>query len=367
MKRLKKCLGLTLVLAVSSAAVALFGWVILDPAPVVFASEAKPITLKFAENAPPVSMYCKSRMWWAGEIEKRSGGRLKIKIFPGGSLAKDKVVIDAVKARLADGGLVPTVYHPGKTPLGAVSQNPVGSSDLYASYMAQQYLMNNYAPLQKELEKVNQKALWASGPGAMRLMATTPVDSLDKLKGLKIRASGQFADLVKRLGATPVFIPTGETYEGLQRGTAQGLVHGLAFIGPHRFFEVCKHLMMFEDIGASVLGLGTINLDVWNGLPADIQNVVQEVSNEYAIYLAKAQIELEENILKKFRAAGVTIYRMSAEDKRKLQTTAKAVAGQWTEKIDAKGLPGTEILGLFVEMKAKYQAEVDTKGYPWAR
>lgn len=367
MKRSRECHILIAVFVLTCAMIAMSGQVFPNGVSLVFASESKPISLRFAETAPPVSMYCKTRIWWAGEIEKRTGGRLKIKIFPGNALAKDKVVIDAVKTRLADGGLVPTVYHPGRTPLGAVSQNPVGSSDLYASYQAMQYLINHYDPLKKELAKVNQKALWASGPGAMMLMTTLPVEDLGKLKGLKIRASGQFATLVKRLGSTPVFIPTGETYEGLQRGTAQGLVHGLAFIAPHRFYEVCKHLFVFEDIGASVLGLGTINLDVWKGLPEDMQKVVIEVSNEYAIHLAKAQMKMEEGIMNKLRGAGVTVYRMNDEDKRTLKVHADAVAGTWKKAIDAKGLPGTDTLDLFVKTKAKYQAEVDAKGYPWAR
>jgi len=334
---------------------------------VSFAVEVKPVVLKFAEDEPAGSMYAKTREWWAREIERRTGGRLQVKIYPGGTLANARNAIDAVMTKVADGGTVVSVFHPGKTPLATVSQNPVGSSDLYASYEAMKYLLDNYAPLQKEFAKFNQKAFWAYASGGQKLIATRPIENLSKLKGLKVRATAQMGSLADKLGAIPVFIPMGETYEGLQRGTAEGAMAGLAHMKPLRFYEVCKHLLMLEGIGGSNCGFGTINLDVWKSLPPDIQKTVSEVSNEYYTFAAKAHIEMEQTILNEFKAAGVTVYSLSADDKNKLTAAGEEVTRLWTKDLDGKGLPGSEILDTLLKVTAKYHAEGETKGYPWKR
>jgi TRAP-type C4-dicarboxylate transport system substrate-binding protein len=367
MKDSKKWHKWPMVLVVGLALAVAMGWAGDNSGGVAFAAKEKPIVLKFAGSEPPVSMYAKKMDWWGNEIEKRTGGRVKIKMYHGSTLAKAPVTLDAVRAKLAQMGTVVSVFHPGKTPLATVSQNPTGSSDIYANLMGMKYLIYNYGPLQKEFAKFNQKALWVYASGAQRLIASKPVEDLSKLKGLKIRATAQKADLVKRLGAHPVFIPMGETYEGLQRGTAEGAVAGLAHMRPLRFYEVCKHLLLFDGIGGACAGFATINLDVWNKLPSDIQAVMIGVSTDFFTVAAKAHIAMEEQILEQFRAAGVSIYQMSPEDKKLLMATGEAVANKWKQEMDAKGLPGTEILDLLLKNLAKDQAEVDAKGYPWAR
>jgi len=371
MKLLKMWQKLPLVIAAGVVMAVMLGWLVTTFDKVVYAGDVKgdapkQIVLKFAELEPPPSLFTKTREWWASEIERRTGGRLKIKIYPGGTLARPPAVIEAVRVGLADGGTVITVFNPGKTPLATVSQNPIGGSDIYVNHKAMQDIINNYAPIQKEFARFNQKALWTYATGSQRLISIKPVRNLDDIKGLKIRASAQMATLYKKLGADPVFIPMGETYEGLQRATAEAASAGLTHIKALRFFEVCKYLLLIKGIGVSNAGFGTINLDKWKMLPPDIQKVVLEVSNEYPAYLSERMIASEKKILKAFEAAGVKIYKLSAADKKRLQGVGKEVTEMWEKKMDKKGLPGSETLKVFLKTISKYQAEVDAKGYPWA-
>jgi len=367
MKKVRKSTMFSLVFSLGLILLLVLGTFYFPFKSMALAAEQKPIVLKFAGDEPPVSMYAKKMDWWAQEIGRRTGGLVKIKTYHGGTLAKAPVALEAVRTGLADIGTAVSVFHPGKTPLSTVSQNPVGSSDIYANLMAMKDLLYEYRPVQEEFAKFNQKALWAYASGAQRLIASKPIPDLSKIKGLKIRATAQKGDLVKRLGAIPVFIPMGETYEALQRGTADGAVAGLAHIRPLRFWEPCKYLLLFEGIGGACAGFGNINLDVWNKLSPDIQKTMIEVSKEFFTVAAKAHIEMEEEILDQFRKAGVTIYRMSPEDKKLLMVTGAAVSEEWKKDLDAKGLPGTEVLDYLLARLAKYEAEVETKGYPWQK
>lgn len=359
-------------LAVGVSITAIIGWFVMTFDKVAHAGEVKEgapkqIVLKFANLEPPPSLFTKMFQWWASEIEKRTHGRLKIEIYSGGTLARPKSVIEAVAIGLADTGEVVTVFNPGKTPLATVGQNPIGGSDIYVNHRAMQDLIQHYAPIQEEFKKFNQKALWTQATGSQRLIARKPIGTLDTLQGMKIRASAQMATLYEKLGAAPVFMPMTETYEGLQRGTAEAASAGLSHMEPLRFHEVCKHLLMLEGIGVNNAGFGTINLNTWKKLPPDIRKVVMEVSNEFPASLSKNMMESEKKILEAFSSAGVTVYELNAADRNRLKVVGEEVAEMWVKSMETKGLPGGETLKLYLRAESKYQAEVDAKGYPWEK
>lgn len=325
------------------------------------------VVLNFANLEPPPSVFTKAFQWWADEIEKRTGGRLKIKLYSSGVLARERSVIEAVRVGLADAGEVVTVLSPGKTPLATVGQNPVGSSDLYVNHQAMQDLLHHYPPVQEEFQRLNQRALWTQATGSQRVLAKRPLRTLDDFKGLKIRSTAQMATLYKKLGATPVFIPMTEAYEGLQRGTADAVSAGLLHMESIRFQEVCKHLLLIEGIGVNNAGFGTINLDRWNRLSPDIQKIVLDVSNEFPAHLAHQMIFSEKKTIDNFKASGVEINTLSPSEKKKLQSLGEEVAAHWIEEMKGKGLPGKEALHFLMGAESRIQGEVETKGYPWAR
>jgi TRAP-type C4-dicarboxylate transport system substrate-binding protein len=337
-----------------------------------FAAETKekgtgPIVLKFANSEPPPSVFTKAFEWWADEVGRRTRGALIIKVYSSAVLAKERSVLEAVRVGLADAGEVVTVVAPGKTPLATVGQTPVGDSDLYVNHKAMQDLINHYPPVQEEFKKFNQIALWTQATGSQRVISKKPVTTLEDLRGLKIRATAQMALLYKSLGASPVFIPMTEGYEGLQRGTVEAASAGLLHMESLRFHEVCKYLFLIEGIGVNNAGFGTMNLDRWNALPADVQKVVLEVSGEFPARLARNMIQSEATTLETFRASGVKIHPLSASDKKRLQETGKEVAEVWVKEMAEKGLPGAETLNFLLRADSKYHGEVETRGYPWAR
>jgi len=326
-----------------------------------------PIVLKFANSEPPPSVFTKAFEWWADEIGRRTRGALIIKVYSSAILAKERSVLEAVRIGLADAGEVVTVVAPGKTPLATVGQTPLGDSNLYVNHRAMQDLINHYSPVQEEFKKFNQIALWTQATGSQRIISKKPVTTLEDLRGLKIRATAQMALLYKKLGASPVFIPMTEGYEGLQRGAVEAASAGLLHMESLRFHEVCKYLFLIEGIGVNNAGFGTINLDRWKALSPDLQKVVLEVSDEFPGHLAKNMIQLEEKTLETFRASGVKIFPLSPADRKRLQETGKEVADAWLKELGEKGLPGAETLNFLLRADAKYHGEVETRGYPWAR
>jgi TRAP-type mannitol/chloroaromatic compound transport system substrate-binding protein len=102
------------------------------------------------------------------------------------------------------------------------------------------------------------------------------INTLDDLKGLKIRMPGLGGEVVRRLGALPVVLPGGELYQSLQSGA----IDATEWIGPWNdqafgFHQVAKYFYApgFHEPNAA-LSVG-INLDVWNSLKPNHQEILR--------------------------------------------------------------------------------------------
>jgi hypothetical protein len=104
-------------------------WVSLPPAD--GAAQVKPITLKMTvwTPAPELNVYSRANSLLVREVEKRSGGRLKIEYYWSGSLLPAKETVSGLKTGVADLGFVHSGYEPGKLPLSTVASLPAISHD----------------------------------------------------------------------------------------------------------------------------------------------------------------------------------------------------------------------------------------------
>ncbi len=146
---------------------------------------------------------------WAKEIEKRTGGKVQITVFPGGTLTPADKCYDGVVKGISDIGFSVLAYTRGKFPLTEVSDLPLGmKSGLVATKVINDYY-KKFKP--KEFDEVKVMYLHGHGPGIIH--SKKEVKTLEDLKGMKIRCTGMAAKIAGALGATPVAMPMGETYD----------------------------------------------------------------------------------------------------------------------------------------------------------
>ena len=72
------------------------------------------VQLSYASYQPHTSAAYKAQEWWARELEKRSGGKVKIKMFPGQQLAKAKEMLETISSGGADMGGAASAYTPAR-------------------------------------------------------------------------------------------------------------------------------------------------------------------------------------------------------------------------------------------------------------
>ncbi len=308
--------------------------------------------------------------WWADQLEKRSGGDIKIKFFWSQSLVKGKATMKAVGAGLADVGTIIGIYTPAEFPVWNYANTPFLHTDTWIGMRTWFELRQKSPALLKETDRQNITIVANNTAGPVHLlMAKSPVTSMAELKGKKIRATGGWTHLFKALGAVPVKIGFGELYSALDRGTIDGTVNYTPFVKSYKHYEVAGHL---TEIGmGQVLGYGIgINSKLLKGLPQKLQDIITETSVQYMDVYARNYME-DSVAAKKAMTAGidgrkVVFHQLSAGERAKWVAAADSFKKDWIAKVTKKGIDAQAFIAKFNVIHAKYKKIVADKGYPWA-
>jgi TRAP-type C4-dicarboxylate transport system substrate-binding protein len=234
-------------------------------------------SLTFSIFFPPTHDQANAAMNFASEVEKRTGGRVVITPFPGGTLTKAPQVYDGVVTGISDLGNSCFAYTRGRFPVTAALDLPMGyPNGKVATAVADQFTKTVAA---EELKDVKVLYVHAHGPGLLH--TKTPVRSLEDLKGMKIRATGLSAKVVEALGGVPVAMSQGETYEALQKGVVEGTFAPIETLKGWKQAEVIKYTTECYDIGYTTAMFVVMNLRQWNGLAETDQKIIEEVAAEF--------------------------------------------------------------------------------------
>jgi len=317
-------------------------------------AEAKTFNFSYSTFFPPTHIQTKVPMAWAAEIEKRSKGQIKIKIFTGGSLTPAPQIYDGVVKGISDFGLSVFAYSPGRFPIIAAIDNPLGYTNAFVATRTINELYRKYNP--KELSDVHVCYLFAHGPGLLHT-ARKPIHELDEVKGLKIRSTGTSQLIVRAFGAAPVAMSQGETYDALKKNIVDGTLVPIEALEGFKQGEVLKYTTLTYSCAYSQGFFVTMNLKKWNALPKDLQKIITDVSREYEDITAKAWGDSDESGRKFALNLGHEFIKISDEESAKFKEAVKPVFAEYIKNANAKGVDGQAVFDAVKEMVEKYSKE----------
>jgi TRAP-type C4-dicarboxylate transport system substrate-binding protein len=314
-------------------------------------AQDKPIELKLSHWGPPGHVNQVVFVPWAEMIEKKSGGKLKVTVFPGGVLGKPADHWDLAQNGVVDISWGTHNYTAGRFPLTSAMDLPfLINSAKGGSRALQEYYAKHLA---KEHDKV--KVLWLQCPAPFQLHMTkkaalTPAD----LVGVRIRTGGgQLSEIVKSLGAVPVALSVPETYNALERGVVDGTILPYEAAKAFKLSEVTKHVVDVRIFTASQFTV--MNLAKYNALPADLKKVIDELSGVWGAEFAgaawdKAEIAGLDAIVK----AGIQQHKLSDAQRAAWKEKTKPVEEEWLRTMQAKGLPAKQALADLKDLLKRY-------------
>ena len=288
---------------------------------------------------------------WAKEIEKRTNGKVQITVFPGGTLTPADKCYDGVVKGISDIGFSVLAYTRGKFPLTEVSDLPLG---MKTGFVASKVINEYYKKFQpKELNEVKVMYLHGHGPGILH--TKKEVTKIEDLKGTKIRCTGMAAKIVKALGATPVAMPMGETYDALSRGVVDGSMAPQEALQGWKWGEVVKYTI--ENFGSSYsTGMFVVmNKDKWNALAPDVQKIIEQINEEYVEKQGKVWDEIDKAGRDFTLALGNKIIPLSQDEDSRWERAVRPILDDYKKSMKEKGLPGEEVLSFYSQTIYKYQ------------
>lgn len=213
---------------------------------------------------------------FAKYVNDMSGGRLKIKVYGAGELVPGFEVFDAVSAGSAQMGHSGPYYWKGKAPAAQIFTGvPFGMN---AQEMNGWLHYGGGLELWQELYKPFGLIPFAGGNSGVQMAGwfKKEINSVDDLKGLKMRIPGLGAEILKKVGGVPVSLTGGEIFTSLQTGA----IDATEWVGPYNdlAFGLHKAADYYYYFGWHETGTTLeffANEEAFNALPEDLQAIVR--------------------------------------------------------------------------------------------
>ncbi len=318
----------------------LFFAVVLAIATNTFAQQ-KVITLRYAHPMPAGDPSTVLSDEWGKEVEKRTNGRIKILFYPGATLSSPPATYENISKGVIDIGDHVLMYTPGRFPLMSLLYDyPIDYPDLASPMKIANEFYRHFRP--KELDDVKVLFLHSMVPAI--LISRKPVTTLEDLKGMKVRTSGENAKIMEQFGAIPVGLPVMECYDAASKGMIDGITTGITAMESFRFAEVMKYVIEYTGSAQTVVVLTAMNKNKWNAIPSDLQKIIEDVSKEWPDKFTKVN-ELQSKTARDYSISkGVKITKLSAEENAKWKAKSTSSLNEYISKMKQKGLPGEEAL-----------------------
>lgn len=314
----------------------------------VFAPEAraeKPLTLRLGHPMAPGNNVTVGYEKFKELVEKKSDRKIRIQIFGNCQLGSDRVTTEAAQAGTLD-------MSSSSTPNLASFSKAYMAIDLpYVTdpkNQAKLYKALDEGELGKALDKVaasvGLKTIMFSEYGYRNFVSTKhPLNEVKDLMNLKVRTTDSPVEVAvaTELGMNPAPVAWGETYTALQQGTVDAEGNTFSLLNDAKHSEVLKHAMDSQHNYSMHILL--MNKKKWDGLNPEQKKIITEAAHEALIWQRAESVRLEEKAWQAFHDKGITISRLTPEQRAELKQKTQPVRDQFSKEIPA------ELLALIAE------------------
>ncbi len=248
----------------------------------IMSARAAPTRLKIGHGFPLSHLFHTHLTAAAAEVEKKTSGEVKMEVLGAGQLGLDSSMITQTRQGALEFYMGTSSVFGSIAPLSAICM--VGFA--FPTYADVWKAMDGELGtlIKSSVARAGVTPLDSAWDNGYRQVSTStrPVQSVDDLKGLKLRVpvSPSLTSLFKALSAAPVSLNFGEVYAALQTKLVDGQENPLSVFSAANFHEVQKYLTMTNHVWDC--GLLVANTNVWKSLPGNIQTVIADTFNAEA-------------------------------------------------------------------------------------
>lgn len=281
---------------------------------------AKTVVLRLAMGAPPVDPMVAEIEKMAKKVTERTNGRYTMQVFAGDSLIKSPEALDAVRTGTIEMANSLPSWLSGSDVIFSTAELPFMFNNLKAAYAALEPLRQVYTTVLEK--KFNQKMIQLYASSDLELCSRKPVQTLENWKGLLVAGQDNNVSLtVQALGGSPVSMPWPDQYPSLQKGVIDGAYSTTMAMMSLKEWEVAPYLVLCSTFPCLC---GTmINLDLWNKMPKDVQDILMQESDNCTASMKDLFIQSTVSIPQELTKAGMKVSTLSAAERDKWRTASR--------------------------------------------
>ena len=304
---------------------------------------------------------------FADDVAERSAGEVTIDIQWGGALFKSEAALQSISNGVADLGTIISVYFPQEMLGYGIADLPLQSPDAWVGMRATDDLMRSSEALRENLAENNLVYIGTFTTSAVNIGCQgTTINTVDDIKGLKVRGVGAYGDVFRDFGANMVSVSIYDAYQALDSGLidcSQGYSYAVAALKQE---EVMSSYTLLDWGQVGALGI-FMNKEIFDSLEPDVRQILDESGKAMADTLGELITADNEKAIETLKQNDVEIVEMAAAERSKLVDKGEAYIDEWVERADSIGLEGAALLEEYRGLIDQYTVEREEKGYPWER
>jgi tripartite ATP-independent transporter DctP family solute receptor len=264
-------------------------------------------------------------------VAAKSGGKIKVQVFPGGTLGPDLQVVSAMQGGTID--------------LNVMNASLLAGNVKEMTILDFPYLLNDAkeadalldGPIGKKLmDKLPERGLIGLtyfDLGFREMHSKKPIAKAADLKGMKMRVipTPIYIDFMNSTGANAVPMPFTETYGALEQNALDGMTNPLLNILDGKYNEVTKHLTLTNHMYTPQIVI--VSKKTWDKLSPAEQKILRDAAVEATTFQRKVARDEATKVLDAAKKAGMTVHEFAAADIAKLREDAKPVIAKHAKLI----------------------------------
>jgi TRAP-type C4-dicarboxylate transport system substrate-binding protein len=301
------------------------------------------VELGYATPYSPGHPFSRADQRWMAFVDERSNGTLRIRPNWSGALLSSEHSLVELRHGVVDIGLITPIYVKGGAHLlRAQSGFYSGTRTIEQQVELYRCLAGRHSQFERELEGLKVLAVQGGNlPGL--ITRDRRVESLEDLRGMRIRVPSELLNVMRNLGADPVNMPMGEVYSALAKGIIDGVV------APADTFEAL-HLAevagFYTDLAVprGAYPARAIGRDRWERLSVEHQRVLDESISVWELALAEENRRSLDSGIEFAREQGVVESSIGAEDQAAFDRLYESEADQSAASLSRYGIDGMSVL-----------------------
>jgi TRAP-type C4-dicarboxylate transport system substrate-binding protein len=281
----------------------------------------------------PKEYITSSYIAFAKKVTSSTGGALKIKVHPSGSLVKGAEIFDAVKSGKVPIGEILLGAHADKEPIFGIDTVPFLATDVDQAWKLYQVSKNE---LGYALKERNMRLLFTAVWPPQGLFTKIKLNSIADMHNVRFRAYDEGTrQLAETMGAIPTIIEAADIRQAFASGVAESMISSSATGVFQQMWDYVEYF--YEGNAWYPKSAVVVNLEVWDGLDGITKEVLIEAATEAEKSVWEAMVSTNNSYKNTMRHNGIKVLRPGSKLREDFIKIGDAMASEWAAAAGDRG------------------------------